>query len=202
MKLTEQQEEIIRAFVEAQGVKRPTLRDDVVDHLCCVMESQRTMDMPFEQMLENAVRELAPDGLAEIEYQTVFLLNSKRIIIMKKLTYFIGFMGSVALAAGVLFKLLHWPGGNQLFISGFLTLLLIFIPFVAFDRYKVAISKALSERLKIILGASSAIITGVAALFKVLHLQGANLMLILGAFIFIAGFLPFLFFTMYKKSVS
>lgn len=202
MKLTEQQEEIIRAFVEAQGVKRPTLRDDVVDHLCCVIESQRTMDMPFEQMLENAVRELAPDGLAEIEYQTVFLLNSKRIIIMKKLTYFIGFMGSVALAAGVLFKLLHWSGGNQLFISGFLTLLLIFIPFVAFDRYKVAISKALSERLKIILGASSAIITGVAALFKVLHLQGANLMLILGAFIFIAGFLPFLFFTMYKKSVS
>ena len=202
MKLTEQQEEMIRAFVEAQGVKRPTLCDDLVDHLCCVIESQRAADTPFEQMLENAVRELAPGGLAEIEYQTVFLLNSKRIIIMKKLTYFIGFIGSVALAAGVLFKLLHWPGGNQLFISGFLTLLLIFIPFVAFDRYKVAISKALSERLKIILGATSAIITGIAALFKVLHLQGANIMLVLGAFIFIAGFLPFLFFTMYKKSVS
>jgi hypothetical protein len=33
-------------------------------------------------------------------------------------------------------------------------------------------------------------------------LQGADLLLMLGAFVFAFGFLPFYFFTMYKKSIA
>lgn len=202
MKLTTEQEDIVRAFVKAKGIKRQTLQDDIIDHLCCVLESEPERGMSFEQRLHKVAEELAPDGLMTIERQTVFLLNAKRIILMKKLMYLTGFLGAVALTAGVTFKLLRMPWGNELFMAGFLTLLLIFIPLVTFDRFKVAISKALSEKLKIILGGTAAVITGLAGLFKLLHLQGAEVLLMLGAFIFAAGFLPFLFFTMYKKSVS
>lgn len=121
---------------------------------------------------------------------------------MKKLLYLIGFIGSVTFTAGLTLKLLDKPGGNELFIAGFLTLLLVFIPLVAFDRYKVATSKVLSERLKIIFGVAASVITGISGLFKVLHLQGAAWLILLGAFVFAVGFLPFLFYTMYKKSVS
>lgn len=116
--------------------------------------------------------------------------------------YLIGFIGSLTLTAGASFKLLRMPWGMELFIVGFLTLLLVFIPFLAFERYKDAISKAISEKLKIIFGAVAAIITGLSGLFKIMHLQGADLLLIIGAFVFAFGFLPFFFFTMYKKSVS
>jgi hypothetical protein len=202
MKLTTDQENIIENFVDAQGLKIRTLRDDVIDHLCCVVESELGKNRTFEQLLEKALMDLAPNGLIEIQYKTIFLLNSKRIIIMKKLMYLIGFTGSITLTAGVTFKLLRMPFGTELFTVGFLVLLLVFIPMLALDRYKVTLSKAISVKAKIILGVVAAIITGLSGLFKLMHLQGADLLLMLGAFVFAFGFLPFYFFTMYKKSIS
>ena len=121
---------------------------------------------------------------------------------MKMLMYLIGFIGSVALTGGVTFKLLQFPGANHLFIGGYLTLCLIFIPLLAIERLKVSSTKVQSERLKIILGLISSIILGLAGLFKIMHLQGADWLLILGAIMFAAGFLPLFFFTMYRKSIS
>ena len=202
MKLTPEQEEVIANTVDAQGLRITTLRDDVIDHLCCVVESGLGKGQSFQQLLNQALFDLAPNGLEDIENKTIFLLNSKRILIMKKLLYLTGFIGAVTLTAGVTFKLLYIPYGFELFTIGFLTLLLVFIPLLAFDRYKVAISKALNERIKIILGTAAAVITGLAGLFKLMHLQGADMLLLAGAFIFAFGFLPFLFFTMYKKSIA
>ncbi len=116
--------------------------------------------------------------------------------------YLIGFIGSVTLTTGITFKLLLYPGANLLLTIGFLTLLLIFMPLYTIDRYKVAISKTISERLKIILGLCAAIITGLSVLFKLMHLQGTQILLLAGAFIFAVGYLPFFFFTMYKKSIA
>ena len=91
---------------------------------------------------------------------------------------------------------------NILFIVGFLSLLLVFVPLLAIDRYKVSLSKALSVKAKIAMGTLAAIVTGLSGLFKMMHLQGADILLVMGAFIFAFGFLPFYFFTMYKKSLS
>ncbi|TSE09794.1 hypothetical protein [Aquimarina algiphila] len=202
MKLTSEQEDNIRDYVDKQGLKIQSLHDDIIDHLCCVIESQLGKGKQFDHLLEEAIRELAPNGLTDIEHKTFFLLNSKRILLMKKLMYLIGFIGSVTLTIGVTFKLLWYPGANVLLMTGFLALLLIFMPLYAFDRYKVAISKAISERMKIILGLTAAIITGLSVLFKIMHLQGTEILLLIGAFVFAIGYLPFFFFTMYKKSIA
>lgn len=202
MKLSPEQEKIIADVVDEQGFKIRTLRDDVIDHLCCVVESELGKDQSFEQLLEKAIMDLAPHGLIKIQDQTIFLLNAKRIKVMKKLMYSIGFLGALCLTAGTAFKLLRFPYAGELFMVGFLTLFLIFIPLLAFDRYKVSLSKAISVRLKIILGAIAAGITGLSGLFKMMHLQGGDLLLMLGAFVFAFGFLPFYFFTMYRKSIA
>jgi len=202
MKLTSEQEDIIKVTVESKGIQLPSLQDDIIDHLCCVVESQLGKGKEFDQLLEEAIADIAPHGLEDIQRQTIFLLNAKRIIIMKKLMYSIGFLGALSLTAGIVFKLFWYPGANIFFTIGIVTLLLIFIPLVAFDRYKVAISKTLSERLKIVLGAVAAIIAGLTGVFKMLHLQGADILLGVTAIVFGFGFLPFLFFTMYKKSIS
>lgn len=203
MKLTAEQEKKIADFVDRQGLKIQTLRDDVIDHLCCVVESELGKDKrTFEQLLEKAAIDLAPNGLIEIQDKTIFLLNAKRILMMKKLMYFIGFIGAISLSAGVTFKLLRMPFGSELFMAGFLILFLIFAPLVAIDRYKVALSQTISVKLKLILGVIAAVVTGLSGLFKLMHLQGADVLLMLGAFVFAVGFLPFYFFTMYKKSIS
>ena len=121
---------------------------------------------------------------------------------MKKLMYIIGLVSAISLSMGWLFKTLHLPGGQELFIYGFIGLALIFLPMLAISKYKTNINKVLSERLKIILGFSSVFITGVSVVFKIAHLQGANVLLLTGIILFSFGFLPLLFFRMYKKSIE
>ncbi len=87
-------------------------------------------------------------------------------------------------------------------LIGFLGFVLIFLPMLAIDRYKLAYTTILGEKLKIMLGFISAIIIGLAVLFKILHLQGASIMLIVGTVLFSFGFLPFYFFRMYRKAVE
>ncbi len=202
MKLTDEQEEMVREFVESHELKLKTLSDDIIDHLCCVLESELGKGKQFDEVLHNAMEELAPNGIVDHQRKTFYLLNSKRIIGMKRLTYITGFIGSASLAAGVAFKLLHLPGATPLFMIGYLVFLLIFVPLLAFDRFKVSIARNLSDKWKIILGVIASVLLGFAGLFKIMHYQGADVLLMLGFLVFVVGFLPFLFFTMYRKSVS
>jgi hypothetical protein len=73
---------------------------------------------------------------------------------------------------------------------------------MAVNYFRMSIQKALSEKLRLIIGVLSGVITGTAAVLKVLHMPGADILLIIGMLLFSFGFLPFLFFTMYRKSLS
>ena len=120
---------------------------------------------------------------------------------MKKLTYLIGYIGSATFIGGYLAQILRWPGADELQILGSL-LLLVFVPLLAIDKYKVTIARTMSERLKIISGIAVALFFGLSGLLKFLHWPGAASLITLAIIVFTVGFLPFLFFTMYKKSVS
>jgi magnesium-transporting ATPase (P-type) len=200
--LSDDRIERIRVEIDKGGISMQELKDDLLDHFCCVVEYEMKKGLSFETAYQRAFEDICPNGFSEIQKETIFLLNSKRILTMKKLMYTIGLLASISFSVGWLFKILHWPGGDELFIYGFLAFVLVFLPLLAIDRYKAAFASVASERLKIILGFSSAIVTGMAVLFKLLHLQGADLLLIVGAQMFSFGFLPFLFYRMYRKSLE
>lgn len=121
---------------------------------------------------------------------------------MKKLLYITGFFGAISSAIGVVFKLLHLPGANAFFIIGWIVLLLIFVPIFAILRYRGSNSYKPYERALIILGGISAVTGGLSGVFKTLQLQGADILLLMGSFIFVVGFLPLYFYAMYRKSIS
>lgn len=129
-------------------------------------------------------------------------MPKRQIMNMKKITYSIGFFSALIFTVGETFKLLHWPGATRLYIAGFLMLLLVFIPLLILDKYKNGSIGEGYKRLKIILGGLASIITGFSGLFKLMHLQGADILLLLGAFVFAVGFLPLFFYSMYKKSMN
>lgn len=202
MKVTAEQVAIIRKQVEQSGIINESLRDDVLDHLCCVVEIKLSKGSNFDQALKEASHELAPEGLIEIQRETVFLLNPTKIILMKKIMYLIGLITSIGMTLGLTFKILHMPGADELFNFGFFGFTLVFLPLITIDRYKQNLHKALSERLRLILGFLSAVLIGFSVLFKIFHRPNADVMLLIGIAVFSFGFLPFLFFSMYKKSVS
>lgn len=202
MRLSEEQVDYIREAIEQSGITLDSLKEDLLDHLCCVVEHEITKGLSFEEAYAKALHQVCPNGMGEIQRETIFLLNFTKIIRMKKFMYAIGLLASISVSIGWLMTLLHWPGGQNLFNYGFLALVLVFVPMLAFDRYKVNISQVLSERLKLILGFASAFLTGLGVVFKLLHLMGANIIFTLGVLLFAFGFLPFLFFRMYKNAVE
>lgn len=202
MKVTSDQVAIIKRQVERSGIVNEMLRDDVLDHLCCAVEIKLSKGKSFDAALQEALYELAPEGLIEIQTETVFLLNSTKIIRMKKVTYSIGLLSVMSFVLGWMFGMLHWLGARELSICGFLGFIFLYVPLLAFDRYKTNIRWLLSDKLKFILGSISGLAMAIAIAFKLLHLPGADQLLILGTGLFTFGFLPFLFFTMYKKSIA
>lgn len=121
---------------------------------------------------------------------------------MKKIMYVIGLVSAMAMSLGWLFRILHMPGGYEIANYGFLVFSLLFVPMLAVNQLKSSIKKALPEKLRIIVGLLSGIITCIAVLLKIFHYPGADILLLAGALVFIFGFLPLLFFTLYKKSIS
>ncbi len=202
MKVSPEQVAQIKQVIGQSAITIDTLKDDLLDHLCCMVENRMEKGIEFEISMQEAMLELAPDGLDAIQCETIFLLNSTKIMRMKKIMYAIGLITSIALTMGILAKLLRWPGSEELFTYGFAGFLLLFLPMLAIDRYKYNLSKSMSEKLRIGLGYSSAFLLVFSIAFKLFHLDGANLLLLSGMCLFSFGFLPFLFFSMYKKSLS
>src|SRR5688572_1575152 len=171
MKLSQEYIDIIRDRIDTSDITMTTLKDDVLDHLCCVVEQKVEAGKSFEIALQEALYELAPNGLDEIQRKTFYLLKSPKIIFMKKVMYLTGLLCAIALSVGWLFATLRWPGGREIFNIGFLGFLWVFVPMLVVDRYRARIRKAASEKIKIAVGAVSAFIVGLSLVFKLLHLQ-------------------------------
>jgi hypothetical protein len=174
----------------------------VLDHICCVVEHMLARGEDFDKALQGALHDLAPEGLNTLQQETVFLLNSTKIIRMKKVMYGIGLLSAMSFVLGWTFGMLHWAGARELSIFGFLGFIFLYVPMLAIDRYKTNIRWVLSDKLKFILGGLSGLSMAIALFFKIMHLPGGDQLLLLATAIFTFGFLPFLFFTMYKKSIS
>jgi hypothetical protein len=202
MKLSKEHIDMVRYRIDQSDITMPTLRDDLLDHLCCVVEQKIDEGKSFDIALGEAFHELAPNGLDQIQRRTYFLLKSHKIIFMKKIIYVTGLICACMISMGWLFTLLRWPGGYEMFNIGFLAFLWVFVPMLAFDWYRARIRKKISERVRIILGTVTSFIVGLSSVFKLLHLQGADIVLIVGMLMFTFVFLPLLFFTLYKRAVD
>ncbi|MEM6828923.1 MAG: hypothetical protein AAGA66_10075 [Bacteroidota bacterium] len=201
MILPEYEERIIR-HVETSEISNQSLKEDLIDHLCCLVEMELKAGNDFNDAYEKALQQTAPNGLNEIQNETIFLLNYSKIMLMKRLTYVLGYIFALAWVIGIFFKLMHLPGATILMFSGGTGLAFIFFPLLLINRFKKSATKLLSERLKWVFGVASVIIFMIASWMKFAHLMGAGVILAFSFLVFGFGFLPFLFFRMYKKSVD
>jgi hypothetical protein len=207
MKLTEDQLLDIRRQIVMSNISIPTLADDLFDHLVCDVEEKLFQKIPFDLALKTAVSQLSPGGLFELQQETISLMNSNKLLPMKKITYLTGAVTSMAMAAGWCMSILHLPGAGSftstgLASYGFAAFVLLFLPMVVVTRFKSAEGLRSDEKFRLITGLLSGFITVGGMSFKIMHMPGANLMLVIGVAIFVLVFLPSLFFSMYKNSVA
>ena len=201
MTLSQDQVNRVRQCVDDNNIRMLSLRDDVLDHLCCSVEVKLDDGKTFEQSLQEALNELAPEGLSKLEYETMLLLESKNIL-MKKFMYLTGLLTSIGMTMGMTFKILHLPGADQLFNYSFFVFALLFLPMAGYNSFSARVSRTMIEKWRIFFGFISPLIIGIAMVMKTLHLPGADMSLLIGITIFSFGFLPCLFYSMYTRSLK
>jgi hypothetical protein len=203
MTLSADQIAFIRKSVEDGKITSELLRDDVIDHLCCEVEHRMARGASFDESLRHATFDLAPKGLKEIQRETNLLLQTKTEINMKRITYAIGLIFAMMMSLGWLLNILRFGEmANAIFAFGALGFVAVFLPLIAYDYFKHANNKKIAEKIRMVTGILSVIMIGIAVLFKIMHMPGADEVLMGGGLVFTFGFLPSLFFLMYKRSVS
>jgi hypothetical protein len=188
--------------IEGSTLVKKELKDDLVDHFCCLVEMDMNRGMGFDDAFKKAYDQTCPNGLDEIQKETVFLLNYNRILFMKRLMYLIGLMGSITFSAGLGLRILQWPIGSDMMLIGLIVLGFLFLPMILIDKYKHLGSQATLEKVKWFFGILCGVTFATGGIFKILHYPGASILLALSFLFFCLGFLPILFFRMYKKSVE
>jgi hypothetical protein len=200
MTLTPDQIKAVMKRVSESGISTQTLHDDIVDHVCCLIEEKVGQGKQFNTSVDEALNELAPEGLDEIQQQTFQLLNVKTIM-MKKVTYVAGLLSTMTMGIGWILRILHRGEiGNAVFAFGCLGFVMLFLPLLGNSYFKKHSAKPLIEKSRTVLGTLSAIFVGIGTLSKIMHLPGADEVLLVAGVLFTFGFLPVYFLSLYKNS--
>jgi hypothetical protein len=120
---------------------------------------------------------------------------------MKKTMYLFGLLSSVGVTVGAIFKLQHWAYASLILLVGVLfgmfSLTLLFVSF-----YKQEVVKRFSDKLIYLTSALGILMLVLGLFFYLNHWPYSTIIFILGILIFDLGFLPLMFFKIYRRSVS
>jgi len=197
--LNKWQVDIIVADVERAKITLLHLADDLIDHICCEVESEMNQGKSFEEAYDVVKQQTGIKVLQEIQENTYYLIdkNYRRMKTTMKIT---GNVSMATIAIATVMKILHLQGAAVLMLLGFIVLCLVFFPSAIYTNYKELKEKGpIALHISILIGG---ILTMFGILFKVLHWPVAGELIFIGWSIIIWIFLPILLFVKLKGSTQ
>lgn len=199
--LSEEEVDLVYERFSNSRLHNRMLEDELIDHICCVMELHMADGLAFEAAYALACATVCPNGMTEIEEETYFLLTYNKQLNMKRILFSLGFVSTFLLSFGFLFKLMHWPFASGLMIAAFAAL---FLTLAVLLVYSLQTLRALSlpARIRVISGLFSGILLAAGSIFKMLHYPGASMMIVVSLVLLNLLFLPLFFYQLYRKSIA
>ena len=196
--LSERQIDFILADIRSRGVAMESLQQDILDHVCCLIEHNLEPDGDFEAFYFVTIQTFYKKELKEIEAETQFLLTHKNYYAMKKIMLSSGAFSAIVLSFGILFKFMHWEGASALIVVGVVLFSLLFLPLL----FTLKVKERTQSQNTFILstGTLSAICISLSVLFKLMHWPGGNILGISAIGMMLLLFLPVYFFTGIKNA--
>lgn len=196
--LSEAEIDFIIDDIRARGIEMESLQNDLVDHICCLIERNPEATGDFRRCYAATVVTFFRDDLKEIEAETKLLLNNKHYYTMKKLMIISGVAATILLSTGIILKFLHMPGAAIGIFTGIILFSLVFLPLMFTFRAK----EQQSSRDKILsgIGTLAGILISLSALFKIQHWPYANMMAMSGIAILLLIYLPYNFISGIRKT--
>ena len=176
-RLTEKQLELVTNDVENEGINFSHLKFDLIDHICCTVESYLNQGIAFTQAYDLVKKEFNIRGLRQIQQDTLMLID-KNYRIMKKSMKMISVLAMALMAFGALFKIEHWPGASLMLTLAFFATVAVFFPTLLYVMYK-EVNQKKQASIYIVAGLSG-ILFMAGVLFKIQHFPGAALLIFSG----------------------
>jgi hypothetical protein len=195
--LSEQQIAFILDDISARGIETDSLQQDLLDHICCVIEHGLEENGDFGAFYQTILPTSYKKELCEIEQETALLLTFKNYYAMKKVMMVTGAAAVLFFIIGSMFKTMHWPGANILLVLGFVGISVIFLPLLFI--FKVSELPKVRDRVILGLGIFSGSLYFIAMLFQVQHWPGARIIWLSNLLISFFIFLPLYFFSGIRK---
>jgi hypothetical protein len=201
IQLTEKQIDFIINDIEKRGIEIKDLQQNLLDHICCIIELEMKSNNDFEIIYNQVITRFYKTDLQEIEQETINLLTYKNYYFMKKVLILSGIAATTSIVIGSALKLFHLPGAAFFYMIAALVSSFLFLPLLFILKNKEL--KQVQEKLVL----ASAIITGmlysvavcgVFLNFEIAH-KGILWLIYIGFASFI--FVPLYFFNGIKNPV-
>ena len=179
-----------------RGITTEAIRDNLLDHICCLIESEMPTTGNFETFYLETLPRFYTHSLQEIETETQDLLTFKHFHAMKRTLKISGGISALFILVGLILKAQHILGGGIILFLGLAIFSLVFIPFNIFLKYREDKNKA--NPLVMTLGLVNTAIITIGILFKVMHWPSANILIQGGLGLFLIVVVPIYFFSRYK----
>ncbi|MES2764084.1 MAG: hypothetical protein V4677_17845 [Bacteroidota bacterium] len=195
--LSDKQIDYIFDDISARGVEMESLQQNLLDHICCIIEQNLEANGDFENFYQKTIKTFYKDALWEIEEETILLLTFKNYYTMKKIMIISGTFSAVVMSIGIFFKFMHWPGAALCILLGIVISSLVFLPLLF--TLKAKEKQTIKDKLILGLATFSGILISSAVLFKIMHWPGANMMGLTFVIIMLVLYIPLYFFSGIKN---
>lgn len=196
--LSDDQITFISNDISRKGIVTDDLRENLVDHICCIIENELEESGDFHSFYSSCIKRFYKTNLQELEEETKALLMFKHYYTMKKVMLYSGIASAIMMTAGIIFKFLHLAGASALLVTAAAMISFLFLPLMFILKLKE--NTSLRDRILIGLAAVAAICLVLSPIFKVMHWRGANMLGLVSIVILIGLFLPFYLFTGIRKA--
>ena len=199
--LTEEQIAFIENDIRVRGITSPDLSIDLLDHICCIIENSLDEYRNFDLVYQETLLLFGDKGLKEIQDETNRVLTFKHYYLMNSTMKISGYVSSLLILFGAIFKFQHWPGAGVMLVVGVFFLTVLFMPLLFILKFKASAENNRSVVLSII-GFVAALLICCGVLFRVMHWPGSRMISVIGGVLLILGYLPVYFISVHKNTTN
>lgn len=185
--------EYILNDLSKRGVAFDDLKENILDHVCCIIETEMPEGGDFYVFYKQIIPRFFNNELNELQQETEYLLANKFIDGLIKTLKTSGILSVVILIVGIYCKLNHLNGTGLLLFAGVLLFSLVFLPTLIILKFKDKDVKR--NKLLVIVGFVVAFMAGVSSLFKIMQWPWATMLISCSTIAFLVVFVPLYYFT-------
>lgn len=195
--LSDEEIDFIYDDIKSRGITLKELQENLLDHICCVIENELSIEEDFYKFYESVLPRFFKKELAEIQTETENLLRFKNFYTMKKILKISGIATVFFTVLGSIFKTFHWPGAGFLILVGGFLFSVVFLTLLIIIKLKD--DDKLIDKLVTSFGFVLAIGMSAGLIFKQMHWQFAGGILLYSTLIFSFIYVPVYFLTRFRR---